>query len=260
MFKSIALLFPVFLTLIIAVPAFCEDRDLARLFSDKGISGTIVIADLNGSTRYVCNEPRANTPFVPASTFKILNTLIALDVGAVTEKDVLKWDGRDCGVAACNRDQTLESAFRSSCVGFYQELARRIGTAGYFAYFNKVKFGTGSPTPELTTFWLEGDLKISAIEQIDFLKRIYREELPFRHASYETLKRIMAVERTPEYTLSAKTGWAQRVAPQIGWYVGYVESGDKVWFFAANMDITNPADARFREQVTMEALKTKGII
>ncbi len=260
MLKSITLLLSVFLTLVMASPAPCQDRDLAGLFADKGIAGTIVIAELNGAKIYVHNEQRANTPFVPASTFKILNTLIALDVGAITEKDVLKWDGKDRGMTACNGDQTLESAFRSSCVWFYQELARRIGTAGYMAYFKKVKYGTGAPTPELTTFWLEGDLKISAIEQIDFLKKVYREELPIRRSSYKTLKRIMTVERTPGYTIRAKTGWAQRVSPQIGWYVGYVESGDKVWFFATNLDIAKPEDARLRQQITMAALKIKGII
>jgi beta-lactamase class D len=259
--KSITLILPIFLALVIASPASCEDHDLARLFSDKGIAGTIVISELKGSKKkYVYNESRANTPFVPASTFKILNTLIALETGAVTEKDVIKWDGKDKGLAAWNRDQTLETAFNSSCVWFYQELARRIGTAGYEAYFSRVKYGTGKPTPELTTFWLEGDLKISAIEQVEFLKKVYKEELPFRHATYATLKKIMTVERTPEYTIRAKTGWAQRISPQIGWYVGYVESGVNVWFFATNMDISKPDDARFRQQITSDALKIKGII
>ncbi len=260
MFKSISLFLPVFLALVIASPASCEDRDLAKLFAEKGIDGTIVIAELNGARRYVCNERRANKPFVPASTFKILNTLIALDVGVVAEKDVMKWDGKDRGVAAWNRDQTLESAFKSSCVWFYQELARRIGTAGYLKYLKEAGYGSGGPTPELTTFWLKGDLKISAVEQIDFLGKVRAEKLPFRHASYETLKRIMTVDRTPRYTMMGKTGWAQEVSPQIGWYVGYVESGGRVWLFATNMDISKPEDARYRQQITLEALRIKGII
>lgn len=244
----------------IASPAPCEDNDLARLFADRGVDGTIVLSELHGSKTYIYNERRANAPFVPASTFKILNTLIALETGAVTEKDIIKWDGKDKGVAEWNRDQALETAFSSSCVWFYQELARRIGTVGYEAYFNRVKYGTGKPAPELTTFWLKGDLKISAVEQVEFLKKVYAEKLPFRHASYVTLKRIMTVDLAPGYTLRAKTGWAQRISPQIGWYVGYVETGDKVWFFATNMDIAKPDDARFRRQITLDALKIKGII
>lgn len=139
-------------------------------------------------------------------------------------------------------------------------MARRIGTAGYEAYFNRVKYGTGKPTPELTTFWLEGDLKINVVEQVEFLKKVYTEKLPFRHIFYVTLKRIMTVDRTPGYTIRAKTGWAQWISPQIGRYVGYVETRDKVWFFATNMDISKPDDARFRQQITLDALKIKGII
>lgn len=251
-----------FLVLILAssFPAACEDAGLAKLFTDRQIDGTIVISELNGTGAHIHNERRANERFVPASTFKILNTLIALERGVVSEQSVLKWDGKDSGCSACNRDQSVESAFRSSCVWFYQELARKIGSAGYEAYFRKVAYGTGVPAPELTTFWLEGDLKISAVEQVDFLKRLYRRDPPFRAASYELLRKIMVVEQTPTATIRAKTGWAMRVQPQIGWYVGYVEKGDKVWFFATNIEITRPEDARLRQQVTLEALKLKDII
>lgn len=251
------------LVLVLAIaspPARSEDSALARLFAEKKVDGTIVIADLTGAKTYVHNERRAREPFVPASTFKILNTLIALDEGVVSEKEVMRWDGKDRGVAAWNRDQTLETAFRSSCVWFYQELARRIGTAGYTAYFNRVRYGNGTPAPELTTFWLEGDLRISAVEQVEFLRKVYRRELPFRADSYEILKNVMLVEKTPAYTLRAKTGWAQRTVPQVGWYVGYVEAGGAVWFFATNIEIGKPDDARLRQELTLAALRLKGII
>ena len=258
--KTLTTLLFISLVLIFASPARCEDNELARLFADKHIVGTIILSELNGPKTYIYNERRANESFVPASTFKILNTLIALEEGVISEKDVIKWDGKDKGLEAWNRDQTLETAFKSSCVWFYQELARRIGTAEYEAYLNKVKYGTGTPSPELTTFWLEGDLKISALEQVSFLKKFFKEELPFRRASYKFLKRIMTVEQTPAYTIRAKTGWAQRITPQIGWYAGYVESRNSVWFFATNIEISRPEDARYRQQVTMEALQLKGIM
>jgi beta-lactamase class D len=245
---------------VFASPARSEDKDLAKLFADKCITGTIILSDLSGAKTYISDEHRANKAFVPASTFKILNTLIALEENVVSEKDIIKWDGKDKGLKAWNHDQTLESAFNTSCVWYYQELARRIGTARYKAYLKKVGYGTGLPTPELTTFWLDGDLKISAVEQVEFIKKIYRREFPFKHGSYEILKRVMEIEKTPAYTLRAKTGWGQRVTPQIGWFVGYVEAGDQVWFFATNLEIKKPEDARLRQQITLEALKLKGII
>jgi beta-lactamase class D len=248
------LYFAVFVAM--AYPASGEDKDLTKLFAGNNINGVIILTDLSGLKTYISDDHRAKEPFVPASTFKILNTLIALEEGVVTEKDVVKWDGKNRAIEAWNRDQTLETAFKSSCVWFYQELARRIGTARYEAYFKKVDYGTGLPTPGLTTFWLEGDLKINAIDQVKFLKKLYRKELPFRDSSYEMLRKIMIIEKTPAYTLRAKSGWSQ----QIGWYVGYVESGKEVWFFATNMEIKRPEDVRLRQQLTLEALILKGII
>lgn len=243
-----------------ASSGFCEDATLSGIFSERKVTGTMVISNLEGTETFIHNQGRADTPFLPASTFKIPNTLIALDEGVITEKDTLKWDGKDTGVADWDRDQTLESAFRASCVWFFQELARLIGTDTYLTCLGKIGYGNAQPTPEVTTFWLEGDLRISAMEQIEFLKKVYRRELPFSSASFDTLKRIMIVERTPAYTLRAKTGWAQRVSPQIGWYVGYVERNDGVWFFALNMVITKPQEARWRQEMATEALRLKGIL
>ncbi|MEZ4601189.1 MAG: class D beta-lactamase [Syntrophotaleaceae bacterium] len=243
-----------------ASDGFCEDAALSRLFDENNVTGTIVITNFEGTETFIHNQERADTPFIPASTFKIPNTLIALDKGVITEQDTLKWDGKDTGVADWNRDQTLESAFRASCVWFFQELAQRIGTDTYRVYLGKIGYGNAEPAPEVTTFWLEGDLRISAMEQIAFLKKVYRRELPFGSESFDTLSRIMLMEKAPSYTLWAKTGWGQRVTPQIGWYVGYVERNDGVWFFAMNMVITKPKDARFRQEITMEALRLKGIV
>ncbi|MGC9965827.1 MAG: class D beta-lactamase [Syntrophobacteraceae bacterium] len=241
--------------------AYGEDSDLASLFKDKNLCGTIVIQSLDGAKTYTHNDERANTRFVPASTFKIPNTLIALEEGAIAdEKEIIKWDGNDKGLPVWNKDQSIETAFPSSCIWFYQELAKRVGKDKYKSYLGKIKYGNEQAGPEVTTFWLEGDLRISAVEQIAFLKKLYAKEYPFRSSSYELLRELMLVERTSAYTMRAKTGWAQRVTPQVGWFVGYVEAGDKVWVFATNIEIVKPEDSRLRQKVTIEAFKCKGII
>jgi beta-lactamase class D len=123
-----------------------------------------------------------------------------------------------------------------------------------------MNYGNQQAGPEVTTFWLEGDLEISAVEQVTFLKRLYGREYPFKASSYELLRKLMVMEQTPAYTIRAKTGWAQKVTPQVGWLVGYVEAGDKVWSFATNIEITKPEDGRFRQEITLEALRLKGIL
>lgn len=249
------------LTIFIAVTSSADDSDLVKLFQDRGVEGTIIISSLDGKRNYVHNSLRSETRFTPASTFKIPNTLIALEEGAVkNEKDVIKWNGLDKGVDAWNRDQTLETAFPVSCVWFYQELAKRVGNQKYLAHLKKLGYGNEMTGHDVTTFWLEGDLKISAKEQVSFLKKLYAESLPYSKANIKLLKKIMIVEENPQFTISAKTGWAMRTDPQQGWYVGYVETKRDIWFFATNIEIRKKGDDAFRKEITMAALKSKGIL
>lgn len=236
---------------------FVEDPDISNLFKNKKVNGTIVIASQKGDKTFCHNEDRARSRFLPASTFKIPNTLIALEEGAVAdEKEIIKWDGKNREVPSWNKDQSMETAFPSSCVWFYQELAKRVSKDKYESYLKKIKYGNEQAGPEITTFWLNGNLRISAFEQIDFLKKIYARAYPFKASSYELLKKLMVIEQTSSHTIRAKTGWTQN----IGWFAGYVESGGKVWFFATNMEINTPKDLPLRQEITFEALRIKGII
>ena len=249
------------LTFFIAAYSHADDADLAKLFQDRGVEGTIIISALDGKINYVHNSRRSETRFIPASTFKIPNTLIALEEGAIkNEKEVIRWDGKDKGFDTWNRDQTLETAFSASCVWFYQELANRVGNQKYLTHLKKLGYGNAKTGPDVTTFWLEGDLKISATEQINFLKKLYKETLPYSKGNIKLLKKIMIVEENPQFTIRAKTGWAMRTNPQQAWYVGYVETKGQIWFFAMNLEIRKKGDETFRKEITMAALKAKGIL
>lgn len=237
-----------------------EDQALAKLFANQGIEGTIVISSLQNGETFIHNELRANHRFTTASTFKILNTLISLEEKVISGKDdVIKWDGHTYPIADWNKNQTLESAFKSSCVWYFQELARRVGIQNYRSYLHKITYGILHEPFDVANFWLDGSLEISAIEQVEFLKKIYQRTLPFSISTYETLRQIMLVEQTPTFTIRAKTGLAGRHNPQIGWYVGYVETLVNVWFFATNVDIHNENDLPIRIKLTREALKSKEI-
>ena len=253
--------FIIFLTLLLSAPAAAEDQELAQLFAHHDLDGTIVISSLQTGRTYICNDPRATHRFAAASTFKLLNTLILLEENAISGKDdVLKWGGHHYDLQDWNRDQTLESAFKVSCVWFFQELARRVGGEKYRDYLRKSAYGELHEPFEETIFWLDGSLEISAIEQVNFLKKVYLRSLPFSASSYETLRQIMLVEKAPTFTMRAKTGWAASVKPQVGWYVGYVETSEDVWFFATNIETRNEKDLALRQQLTRKALRAKGII
>lgn len=249
------------LAAVFVTQAVAEDRAIATLFAQGNMEGTLILSALHGGQTIVHNARRARQRFPAASTFKIFNTLISLEEKVISGKDGLfKWDGHIYDIADWNRDQTLETAFKVSCVWCFQELARRIGSEHYRNYIRNAGYGLLREPFNETGFWLDGGLEISAIEQIDFLKKVYSRSLPFSPATYETLRQIMRVEQTPAYSLWAKTGWATRINPQVGWYVGYVETPSDVWFFAANMVIRDQKDLPLRRQLTLDALRISGVI
>jgi len=249
------------LAVLLPVLASADDLELAQVFSRKGVEGTIVISSLHSGQTYIHNTARANRRFSPASSFKVMNTLIAVEEKAMKgADDVFKWDGHLYDLPAWNHDQTLASAFKVSCVWCYQEIARRIGAEKYRVYLEQAKYGKLEDDFAPSSFWLDGSLQISAIEQVNFLKNVVQRRLSFNKSSYDTLREVMRVEAGPSYSLWAKTGLAIRVTPQIGWYVGYVETTSDSWIFALNMDIRNETDLPLRQELTREALQRKGVI
>lgn len=228
---------------------------------DKNIEATIVVSSLNTGKEYIINEDRSKQSFLPASTFKIPNTLIALQEGIIKdENEIIKWDGEDKGLPEWNKDQNLKTALPLSCVWFYQELAQNVGTDKYSEYLNEMNYGNKKIGTRSDNFWLEGDIRISALEQIDFLKRVYNEEYNFNKNYYKILKNLMIEEKKDDYTLSGKTGWSQRISPQIGWYVGYVETANDTWFFSCNLDIHQNSDADYRKELVLRYLRELKII
>ena len=235
---------------------FAQDLELETIFKNKQVDGTIVIESLNTKKIYIHNDQRAETLFSPASTFKIPNTLIALNEGVVTKDSVIVWDKKIREYEFWNKDQTLQTAFKTSCVWCYQEFASEIGVEKYEKYLKELDYGNKTIGNDVRRFWLDESLKITAYSEIKFLKRLYTNDLPFKIEDMNSLKEIMIDEKNEDYTIRAKTGWEGK----YGWYVGFVETKNDVWFFALNIDTKTKDDLPKRKEITLEALKIKGII
>ncbi|MDH3440025.1 MAG: class D beta-lactamase [Gammaproteobacteria bacterium] len=237
-----------------------DTEKLAAVFERHSVTGTIVIESLLGDRTFVHNPDRASIEYSPASTFKIPNSLIALGYGVVDSRDSeFKWDGKDKGRSQWNQDQTLESAFKVSCVWCYQEIARAVGAQRYAAALRDLNYGNREIGNEVDTFWLNGDLAISAWGQIEFLRSFHREETGHSLANVALVKDIMRVEQTDAYSLHAKSGWTGS-GLHTGWYVGYVTTPEKTWLFALNMDMEDASQAPLRHDVTVQALQALDII
>lgn len=244
-----------------APPRLVERPDWQRFFTEAGVTGTLALWQDGADTLQVFDARRAATPYLPASTFKIANALIALDCGAVTGPDeVFPWDGRPRDLAAWNADLTLRQAFAVSCVPVFQEIARRVGPERMAAKVASAGYGNADIAGGIDRFWLDGALRISALEQLDFLSRLDHRRLPFSPAAMDTVLDLMTVEKTDAHTLLAKTGWAARVSPGVGWYVGMVKRGGQTWYFALNIDLSDPAKAPARQAVVRAVLQHEGLL
>jgi len=201
-----------------------------------------VLYDLNGNRYIRYNPERCAERFLPASTFKIINSLIGLESGVIPDENyVIKWDGTPYDdIPSWNQDHTLKTAIQNSVVWYYQELARRVGKEKMQHYVDLVHYGNQDISGQIDTFWLEGGLRISTDEQVEFLKRLYQGDLPFSQRSLNIVKEILVLEKTASYQLSGKTGSVQRLTPHEGWFMGYLETSGNVYFFAANFESSSP--------------------
>jgi beta-lactamase class D/D-alanyl-D-alanine dipeptidase len=238
-----------------------ERKELKKYFDEAGVTGGIYIYDLNRNKYTVYDRRRMDTSFVPASTSKIIHSLIFLDSGAVRdENEVLKWDGVKRSVEAWNQDQTLRSALKVSAVWFYVEVSKRLGREKMQKYYDAASYGNRSTDGFGTDYWNKGNLRITPREQIEFLVKFHQNRLPFSPQVIAVVKDILTEEKTDKYTLRAKTGWSDSFTPQVGWWVGYVERGKDTYFFATEIDINKDADAAKRKEITRNVLKSLRII
>lgn len=238
-----------------------EQIDWKTYFDDAKVNGTFILSKLNSDSILVYNPTRSVMEYLPASTFKILNSLISLETKAVQdENEIIKWDGEKRFLDTWNKDQNMRSALKYSCVWFYQELARRVGEEKMQMYLDSVHYGNSKIGSDIDKFWLEGDLRISAIGQFAFLTKFLDKELPFSDKNIGIVKDIMKIDSTESYQLYAKTGWSARAVEKIGWFVGFVEVKSETWIFAMNIDLEKNENAKYREAITRSVLKEVGLI
>jgi len=245
------------LTVLFPISAAAQERpDWGRFFEELEAQGTLVVVDERADSRslFVYDPERAGRRFSPASTYKIPHTLFALDSGALQDEfQVFKWDGVERSFYGHNHDQDLRSAMRSSAMWVYEQFADQIGEEGARNYLRQIDYGNADPSTGGGAYWVDGNLAISAHEQISFLQRLYRNELPFKEEHQRLVKDVMIVEAGRDWILRAKTGWEGR----MGWWIGWVEWPTGPVFFALNIDTPNRlGDLAKREQITRAILRS----
>ncbi|WP_022723915.1 penicillin-binding transpeptidase domain-containing protein [Rhodopseudomonas sp. B29] len=246
-------------------PQRSEIRDsLGKRFTDEGTVGTFVGYLTNDYLIIASDTMRSGEAFLPASTFKVPNSLIALETGVVADpdKDVFKWDGVRHSNEAWNRDHTLRSAIAVSALPVYQEIARRIGQERMQKYVDLLDYGNHNIGGGIDRFWVSGDLRIDCMQQIDFLDRLRRRVLPISKRSQDLVADILPVTKVGDAVIRAKTGLllATKDRPSLGWLVGWAEKGDKQTVFALNLEVREPRHVEGRMALAQQCLTDIGAL
>lgn len=234
--------------------------DKADIFAAHKTKGTFVLYDLQRDEFHLVNSTRADTAFIPASTFKIANSLIALETGAIEdEHEVIPYGGGRVFIPSWAEDMPLGKAFAISNVPVFQELARRIGLERYQMWLDRLEYGNASIGQNVETFWLRGPLEISAIDQAKFIAKLATQQLPFSKQTQQVVADISKLQVKDGKTLHGKTGWTTTPHPDIGWFVGWVQNGDQTHSFALNIDMASRKDAGKRRAIAEKLLAMLGI-
>ncbi|MFT3683189.1 MAG: class D beta-lactamase [Ferruginibacter sp.] len=209
------------------------DNSLKKYFDDNKVEGCFSMFDNTNGKVTVYNMAMDTVRYTPASTFKIVNSLIGLEMGKIIdEKMIIKWDSIKRWNDDWNKDLTMEQAFKVSAVNYYQEVARRIGKDSMQRWLDSLHYGNHTIGNRVDSFWLDNSLKISPDEQLGLVKRLYFDQLPFQKRTQQIVRDVMVQEDNTLYKFCYKTGWGfDEQHNNIGWIVGWVEENKHPYFF-----------------------------
>jgi len=237
-----------------------DDSAIQIEFEKRGVEGTFVLYDLGSDSYIIYNSERAERQYRPASTFKIANTLIGLHVGIVSSVDeIIPYGGKPQHQKSWESDMGLRDAIKISNLPVYQELARRIGLVRMQNAIDYLSYGNREIGNKVDSFWLEGPLEISALEQVKFIKQLVQSTLPIKKMTQQTVREILLLDDKSDCQLYGKTGWGNATQPGVGWWVGWVISEKRTSIFALNIDIHTEQDGSKRKAIGKRVLSKAGI-
>jgi len=275
MSKNILLsLFSLFFLLSCQTNRIKEKKEWGSYFEKYGLdktTGCFELKDHNHESVYYYNIDRCSKRYTPASTFKIFNSLAALETAVASDDQlIIKWDSIKRR-PEWDKDMNMHEAFSVSCVPYYQEIARRVGPGRMQHFLDTVHYGNANMGGSMDQFWLNDSLKISADEQIGFLKKLFFVELPFSERTQRIVKVLMLREQTPEYNLYYKTGTGVTGNKTIYWIVGFTEKIEHMkepkgsmnksdsryypYFFAENFEVPTGDTSKNWHQIRIDIMK-----
>ncbi len=243
--------------------AVVENVQWNEVFTKYSTDGVFILCKDSTASCVTNNKARAAKSYIPASTFKIANALIALETGVVKSgQQVFKWDGHPRSMKIWEHDFVLRGAMQISAVPVFQQFAREIGQEKMAAFLKTFNYGNAKIGGEIDRFWLDGDLRISAFSQVQFLETLYQGTVPVLERNQLIVKDALTSEVALGYLVRSKTGYSGvngKIQPAIAWWVGWVEAGTEVYYFAFNMDVYRPDALPARKRIPIEIMNGEGV-
>ena len=237
--------------------------DLKNYFD--GFKGCFVLLNDNENSYVIYNQEKSITRISPCSTFKVIHSLIGLETNVVKdERTVFSWNGEKYPIDAWNQDLNMADAIKLSAFWYFQSIAKQVGSKRMKEFLQAIHYGNEDITGGLTVFWQQSSLKISPKEQVELLRRIWKNQTIFKKRNVDILKRILKQEEKSSSTLYGKTGSGMlkdgfQFIPGNenvnGWYIGIVEIKDNVYYFATNIEAESGATGIRARQITLNILR-----
>ena len=233
--------------------------DLSAYFS--GYEGSFVLYDLNGDTWNIYDMEQATLRTAPNSTYKIYDALFGLEEGVIAPNDsFMAWNGTDYPFEAWNADQDLYSAMQSSVNWYFEEIDKQIGSSAIQGYIRKIGYGNENINASLSSYWMQGTLKISPVEQVQLLTALHSNRFDFTPENINAVKSAICLFSSEGKNFYGKTGTGRVDGQDVnGWFVGYIETTGNTYFFATNIQAAENATGSKASEISLSILSDIGI-
>ncbi len=234
-------------------------------FEEFGVEGSFILYDLKNDIYQIYNSTRCEQGFLPGSTFEIVDALIGLETGAISDENmIIPWDSISRTEESWNKGHSLTSAIPYSVTPYFQEVARRVGPDRMKEYIDDSDFGNMEITKEtIDRFWLWGNSRITPWDQMNFILHFYTNKLPFSQANIDLVKKLIVLKQTDKWIFRGKTGMTVQDGKNLGWLVGYLEENGNVWLYVCNVESGTENQERFKESrrgITEKIFKSMGLM
>lgn len=233
--------------------------DLSSYFGSY--DGSFVLYDSANNAWNLYDLNRATLRVAPNSTYKIYTALFGLEENIITpDASLIEWNHEQYPFDAWNTDQTLPSAMGASVNWYFQSIDKQLGAASINNYVKKIGYGNENISGDLSTYWMESSLKISPVEQVKLLRKLYNNSFSFKPENINAVKESICLSASESGKFYGKTGTGRVDGKDInGWFIGYAETSDNTYFFATNIKADSNATGSDAARITMSVLSDMSI-